>query len=371
MTKRRMATLLSGVVFLGAISWWRLDPSEVTVETSRSPGGGAIISKSTSTSGLSSFGGQTMGTSYTVKCVLPLNVELSIARSAVDEALQKVNRDMSTYVPTSEVSRFNGQKGLVPTQLSEDLMSVLRLSQRVHEQTRGAFDVTVRPLVAAFGFGSAAQVVEPSEQTLLSLRKSVGMHLLKLDFDAGTAQKLSPDVQIDLGAVAKGFGVDQAAAALESLATEQYMVEVGGEIRVRGEKSPGAPWTLGIEEPTPDKRRLHGTLTLSARGGALATSGDYRNFRVAGEQTFSHTLDPRTGRPTPRRTALVSVVRPTAAEADALATGLGVLAPEEAISLSNEHGWAVYLLTHQRGGGFASSSSAAFEALEFRLVAEH
>jgi thiamine biosynthesis lipoprotein len=169
---------------------------------------------------------------------------------------------------------------------------------------------------------------------------------------------------VDLSAVAKGFGVDQVAASLESEGIDSYLVEVGGEVRVRGRATAERLWRLGIERPVPEERSVLGTLELAE--AALATSGDYRNFRRTESGTISHTLDPRTGRPVARKTASVSVVRPTAAEADALATALCVLPHTEAIELATEKGWAVLLLIHTAEGAFESLSSPAWRRLAWR-----
>jgi thiamine biosynthesis lipoprotein len=202
------------------------------------------------------------------------------------------------------------------------------------------------------------------------------MNLLEIRPDESSIQKLHDGVELDLGGNAKGFGVDLVALALEKLEITDYMIEVGGEIRIRGKKNDGSPWKLAIEEPSPEARKLHATLSLPPEGAALATSGDYRNFRKVGGRLVSHTFDPRTLEPTPRRTASVSVVRPTAAEADALATALSVLSPTEAIELANEQGWAIYLLVHYTRAAtpgtdqprFVPHASQAFEKISFEPV---
>jgi thiamine biosynthesis lipoprotein len=194
------------------------------------------------------------------------------------------------------------------------------------------------------------------------------MDKLKLDKKEQTLTKTLDGVEVDLSAIAKGYGVDRVALALEKIGIISYMVEVGGEIRVRGLKNEKTPWLLAIEEPVPYERKLHATLNLSETGAALATSGDYRNFRELDGKLVSHTFDPRSGGPVPRRTASVSVVRPTAAEADGLATALSVLEPERAIAVANAHDWAVYMLIHRDGGKFDARMSEAFKRVEWQKV---
>lgn len=369
-----MITLGLGVIALTAISWWRLSdhPAAPPSRPEGAPASPAQIEPTADpdpVSGVVTFGGQTMGTTYTVKYVPPHRGILGMPEAVTESALVAVNESMSTYDPNSEISKFNA---VLPDQrvpLSPEFLEVLVLSQRIHDQSNGAFDITVGPLVNLYGFGAAAQDEPPSERQLKSVSERVGMKWLELDVEARTLEKLREGVELDMGAIAKGYGVDQVARALEKLQITQYMVEVGGEIRIRGKKKDGAPWRLAIESPTRGERRIHATLSLPESGAALATSGDYRNFREIDGKVVSHTFDPRTSRPTPRRTASVSVVRPTAAEADGLATALSVLTPDEAIDLANQHGWAALLLVHSDSGGdFSEKKSRAFEEIDFEMV---
>ncbi len=374
MTRRRLTTLILGVVFLGALSWWKIGAGSVAHPLREQSLPDALVRSGAlapSRGSLVQFAGKTMGTTYRIKYVSVPGAAQRSVQIGVKMALSSVNQAMSTYLATSEVSAFNRGKAGQIFSVSSDLMKVLQLSWRVHHQSQGAFDITVRPLVRAFGFGSDARASLPSEVELLKIRRRVGMKYLKIDPQTGTVQKLVHGVEMDLGAIAKGFGVDQAARVLEELGLLNYMVEVGGEIRVRGRKSTLSPWVLGIEEPSASGRSVHGELILSDSGGALATSGDYRNFHEAGGVLVSHTLDPRTGEPVPRRTASVSVIRESAAEADALATALGVLAPKEAIRLANRREWAVYLLVHDPAGGWFEFSSREFLKLSFKKTALH
>ncbi len=345
-TQYRRAAIVALVLAIIAIGWWRLTPEAAPDVTS--------------------IAGLTMGTTFSVKYTSPGPNADELAASAVRAALDDVVKSMSTWEPDSEISRLNRAEAGVPHALSEAFAEVLGLAIEINSKTAGAFDPTVRPLIGAFGFGSNASEERPGEEELSAIRNRVGIELIEFDRKSMTMTKRIPDVELDFGGIAKGYGVDKVAEALERLGVTNYMVEVGGEIRVRGEKGKGAPWTLAIEEPLRDARHLHAVLKPSAAGGALATSGDYRSFRKVDGQIISHTFDPRSGEPVARRTASVSVIRPTAAEADALATALGVLSPEDALELANREGWAVYLLTHDRNGGFTPWKSRAFEKLDFR-----
>lgn len=367
MTKRRLYSLVAGVAVLASISWWRLSedtpplphrPGELPPQHRSDPRGEAPGEVA-----VGSFSGETMGTTYTIKFVPPHPGVEEVLKAASETALFAVNASMSTYDPKSEISGINTSTLEGPLPVSESLNEVLAVAAQVHEQSEGAFDITVGPLVSAFGFGPEKDAPPPDDETLARLDRSVGMHLLVLDSEARTLQKLSPGTQIDLGGIAKGYGVDKIAEALENLDVESYMVEVGGEIRVKGRKPDDSPWVLAIEEPNPGERRIHGTLSLPDSGAALATSGDYRNFRKIGDRVVSHTFDPRTKRPVKRRTASVSVIRSTAVEADAWATAMTVLPTDRALNIANSRDIPVYLLTHDDRGGFTAHQSESWKTL--------
>lgn len=363
MTKRRLFTLLSGVCVLAILSFYRLGREGSAPEQLRGdePPADARLA-------IETFSGKTMGTTYTVKFVPRSGVVLRKAQLAVETALQSVNQAMSTYDPESEISRINRSTGATPLPISAPFAEVMKISVDVHAATDGAFDVTVGPLVRIYGFGPARVEALPPAEALAAIAENVGLTHVRFDEKTRTVQKLKDGVELDFSGVAKGYGVDRSARALEELGITSYMVEVGGEVRVRGEKKPETPWLLAIEEPLSSERRVHGTLSLPSSGGALATSGDYRNFRNIGGELVSHTFDPRTKRPVPHRTASVSVVRSTAAEADALATAMNVLEPKRALEIANQRGFAVYLLIHKPGGGFEAQKSREFEKLAFERL---
>ncbi len=330
-------------------------PQDLLVEPSFKP-----RTSATKTDPIVAFEGSTMGTTYSVKFVPRIDEMERIVQAKVEATLGEVNATMSTYDESSELSLFNRTKADVPFVASQPLFFVLSLSKAVSTVTEGAFDVTVGPLVQAYGFGAKGSAELPSEERLLELTQHVGMAHLTLDEARRTVTKDNASVEVDLSAIAKGYGVDEVAEALETMGILNYLVEVGGEIRTRGQKPNQKSWTLAIERPDPSTRSVYMTLELDPKGEALATSGDYRNYRKDGERIVSHTMDPRVGRPVPRRTASASVIRPTAAEADALATAFCVLTPEESITLSDRHNYAVLLLVHDEDGGLVPMASRAF-----------
>lgn len=307
------------------------------------------------------FQGPTMGTGYTVKVVAR---DLEEGRhgelaALITERLEEVNSKMSTYQATSELSRFNAWQGGTPFPLSEQTHEVIELALEVARSSGGAFDVTVAPLVEAWGFGPSEEPPESlSEDALAALRDRVGFEKLELVPGQGL-RKLDQRVTFDLNAIAKGYAVDRVAQGLLQEGFTDFMVEVGGEVRTAGHNASGAPWRIGIEAPQAGRHALHSVVSLS--GFSLATSGDYRNYYEVDGQRFSHTIDPRTGRPVEHAGASVSVIASECAVADAWATALLALGPEEGYELALEEGLPALFLIYQPDGGVSERATPGFE----------
>ena len=310
------------------------------------------------------LGGETMGTTWSVKVVLDrpaAEAEHATVELAILGVLELVDRTMSTYRDDSDVSRLNRAGPGVPVVVPAPLLEVLSLSQRVSAETDGAFDVTVGPLVAAWGFGPDGRPpAPPSDAMLEELRSSIGAHLLEIDEVSSTVTKARAEVAVDLNAVAPGWAVDRIATELERLGYRRHLIDVGGEIRASGLNADDTPWRIAIERPQLGRAAQRVVPLLDA---ALATSGDYRNFYVHDGQRYSHELDPRTLRPVAHAVASVTVIHPSAAEADALATALIVLGEEAALELAERRNLPVLLLVYQDAGGIEERASRAMRAL--------
>lgn len=309
--------------------------------------------------------GLTMGTTYTVM----IQGVLTPARSAelrdtIEARLETVNRLMSTYDSSSELSRFNRHDSEEPFAVSPQTLEVFQVARRVSERSGGAFDVTVGPLVDAWGFGPPGRpATPPDDEEIERLRERVGYERIVIDAAAGTLAKTHRRTVADLSAVAKGYGVDQVAEALDGLGFTAFMVEVGGEIRARGRKADGSPWRAGIEAPDAQVRSAYRAVALVDM--AVATSGDYRSYYETDGVRYAHILDPRTGRPARHAGASVSVLHERAAVADAWATALSVLGPEQGWQLAEREGVAAYFLTRV-GDGLEARATSAFERLTRR-----
>jgi thiamine biosynthesis lipoprotein len=307
------------------------------------------------------FEGQALGTDFVVRIAgtaLDEAGEQAVA-AAVAEELTEVDRLMSTWKADSELSRLNRAEVGVPFALSGETRAVLDHAAAIAEASGGALDVTVGPLVRAWGFGAGAAASPPSAEDLESLRAVVGWRKLLLD-DAGATRTVE-GLTVDLSAIAKGWAVDEVSRRLTALGHPEHMVEVGGEVRAHGRNAAGQPWRIAIEQPDALRRSPHAVVALD--GLAMATSGDYRSYREVDGQRISHTIDPRTGRPATHRLASVTVLAPTCVEADGWATALMALGPEEGLRLAEEQGLAAYFLV-RTDEGFAGRPTPSFPTTE-------
>ena len=306
------------------------------------------------------FHGETMGSLYTLKIAGERSrVALEAARMAVHDALTAVDLAMSTHRPDSELSRFNRTTD-ASVVLSPPLWEVFRLAQSISARTRGAFDITVAPLVDAWGFGPSRRERIVPDAEVRALEARVGWQKLALDAQSRTIRKTHPGVRADLSGIAKGYGVDRAAAALDGLGIGNYMIEAGGEVRVRGHNAAGAPWQIAIEQPDAVPQRPRVVVPL--RDSAIATSGDYRIYFERDGERYCHEIDPATGCPIRTGIASVSVVAAECATADALGK-LIVLGIDDAYALAVAQQLAVHFIVRGPGGHLRDVATPAFAAL--------
>ncbi len=327
-------------------------------ETSSAPTGAELVRLS----------GATMGTTWSAALVADRTREPELARE-LQEVLDRVDARMSTYRPDSEVSRFSalplGPDGTASLEVSDETAAVVRLALEVAERSGGAFDPTVGPLVRLWGFGpDPAPDGAPPPQELAAARDRVGWRALRVE--GNRLVKTREGLELDLSAVAKGHAVDAALDRMAELGVSDALVEVGGEVGARGLRPGGVPWRVGIDLPREGSlpgQALQLVVPLSDR--ALATSGDYRNFRIVEGRRVGHEIDPRSGLPVGHDLASVSVVAPSCALADALATACFVLGPEEGMALVLDWDDVEALLVRRTEEGFVVERSPGFpEPLE-------
>ncbi len=300
--------------------------------------------------------GRSMGTTYAIQADCPG----AAPREHIAAVLAEVDGQMSTFDSGSELAAFNRAPRGQPVPISAAVVEVVDAAKAVAEQTGGAFDPTVAPLVALWGFG-AADVPEavPTEAQIQAALGSVGYRKLVSRLDPPSLEKHAP-LTLDLSAIAKGYAVDQLAEVLQAAGCRAYLIELGGELRVAGTSPGGGPWRLGVESPAGEG---HLAPAIVLRRGAVATSGDYRQYRERGGVRISHLIDPRTGRPVAHRLASVTVVAETTLFADAYATALMVLGEDAGLRFAEQNGLAALFVvrTNRLQGKLSPAAGDGFE----------
>jgi thiamine biosynthesis lipoprotein len=299
--------------------------------------------------------GKTMGTYYSVK-VVGTDVDQESLKIQIDELLKEVNNVFSTYIDTSELSLLNKNRSMSSVKITPVLAEVLKLSKSIYNESRGAFDVTVGPLVNLWGFGPDKKRKKPSSELISKTLNSVGSK--HFEISNNTVTKSKNNIYIDLSAIAKGQGVDDVSLILSSLGYKAFLVEIGGEVRAKGHKPDGSIWRIGIEKPS-EKLGQAIQKVIELDNMSIATSGGYRNYLKYGDKIFSHTIDPKTGNPVNHKLVSVSVLNPSCAVADAWATAFMVLGVEKGLEIANRLGLKAYFLV-KVDKGFKELQSSKF-----------
>ena len=304
--------------------------------------------------------GPTMGTTYTVKVAAPpTSLDSAQLRATIDDVLAHIDQSMSGYRPDSEVARFNASAATQWYEVSPDLAALVQAALEISEKSGGAFDITVAPLVAAWGFGPGGEPqVLPSAEQLAQIDASVGYRKLHVRLEPPALRKDVAELSIDLNGIAPGYAVDRLADRLHALHAENFMIDIGGEIRARGRNARGAPWHIGVERPVDTQRAPYAGIWLD--GASVSTSGEYRDYYERDGRRYSHTIDPRTARPIDRAPGSVVVIAASTALADGWATALNVLGPQAGLELAAKEHMPV-LFIERAGDGWRSQSTPEFE----------
>lgn len=309
--------------------------------------------------------GMTMGTTFNVVAVDPAK---SVGKAELDAAIQaslaEVNRQMSNWDPASEISRFNARRSTGATPVSAELAQVIAAAGQVHAASDGRFDITVGPLIDAWGFGAAdARGTAPDEARIAAALEICGQDRT-LRLENGQLRKSAPGVEIYLSAIGKGYGVDRVARAVESLGIREYMVEIGGDLYTSGRNPEGRPWQIGVETPDAGGRSVLKVVETSGLG--MATSGDYRNYFEQDGVRYSHLIDPQSGRPITHATTSATVLTENAMLADAWATAMLVLGRERGLEIAERLDLAALFVERGTGTGapFVITQSSRFAALQ-------
>lgn len=310
--------------------------------------------------GVHALAGRSMGTQWSVKLVADAAALPELERG-IQARLDEVVAQMSTWETDSDLSRYNrAEPGTVQT-LPAGFHAVLDAALKLAADSGGAYDPTVGPLVNLWGFGpDGARDAAPSDEAIAQAQARVGWQRVGFDPIARTATQTG-GTYLDFSSIAKGYGVDRVAEWLSERGIAAFLVEVGGELYGRGRKPDGSAWRIAVERPSGDARDDDGAAVLALDGYAIATSGDYRRYFDHDGRRYSHTVDPRSGRPVTHALASVSVLHPQCMQADGLATVLAVLGPQAGMAYANRRQLAAMFVLHD-GDGFLTRMTPAFIA---------
>lgn len=306
------------------------------------------------------FSGQAQGTTYHITYLSP---EGANYQKEMESILEEIDRSLSLYRPGSLINQFNsGERGV---HMDRYFKEVVKKGQQVSERSGGAFDMTVKPLVDAWGFGRERHSKVPDSDRIAALLPMVGYRLLEIKGDS--LIKKHPGVLIDANGIAQGYTLDVLADFVEERKIKNYLIELGGEIRVRGGNEEGRSWRIGIEAPPgpgSDAEPLSRLISVSGKG--LSTSGNYRRYFESGGKHYAHTIDPRNGYPTQNNIISVTVVAPDCITADAWDNALMVLGLPAAFELlQKQDELEAFFIYYDENRQIADTSTIGFK--EFYL----
>lgn len=310
--------------------------------------------------------GPTMGTTWTVKLVVPPDADAGELERGIQHEVDRVVAQMSTYEADSDLSRFNRAPAGTWQVLPPEFFGVLDHALALARDSGGAYDPTVGPLVDLWGFGAGRREhAIPAAADIAAARARLGWDRIRLDGEQRRA--LQPGgVSVDLSAIAKGFGTDQVARYLDRSGVPDYLVDISGELRAHGSRPRGEPWVVAIEKPGAAAGAVERSdqvwRVLALKDRAIATSGDYRHFFEDAGRSYSHHIDPRTGWPVEHRIASVTTVATDCMQADATGTTVMVLGPDAGLAFAERRGLAVLVLVHD-GDRLVERMTPAFAAL--------
>lgn len=306
--------------------------SKMSIDLAKAPLGPLPLIRQT-------LSGDTMGTRYSAVFYMPFGINVAALSAAVFAAVDRVDRQMSSWKAASDLNRLNSAALATWVDIPRELLTVLEASLQIECVTNGAFDIGVGRHVEAWGFGTARQTVGRNQTPVTSGEPrhaaSAGLELSRRE---GRARRTAP-ITLDLSGIAKGFGVDEMARVMDAFGIPSWLVGIDGEMRAKGAKPDGSMWAVAHERPDRHVREVMGVLEL--RDMAVATSGNYRHFREVDGRTVSHTINPRTGAPLQNEVASVSVLAPRCMTADAWATALMVMGVEAGLDAAQAQGFDV------------------------------
>lgn len=314
---------------------------------------------------LNSIRGFTQGTTYTISYASDPDVPTGRVQAAAQQTLDEIDQELSNYREDSGIEAFNAAAATDRLEVPPSLVELVEIANRVNRQSDGCYDLTVRPLFNLWGFGDEFRV--PGDDEIAAVMAVVGMDKLTVE-DQSHLSKQTPALAVDVSSIAQGYTTAQLAQALEAMGIEDYLVEVGGELLVKGGKPDGEPWRVAIERPLPGEREIQKVVAIEPGGPvSVVTSGTYRHYYDQNNRRYSHILDARTGEPVTHDLLSATVIHPDPTLADAWSTALLCMGTEAALAAAEKENLAV-LLIEDAEGSLREVVSPAFASERWRLL---
>lgn len=320
------------------------------------------LSACTKTPELTHLEGFSQGTTYHFTFDLKNKSELPTIEQEIATELTRLDKEISNYRDDSTIEKFNAQPSTEPQEITEEIVNLIEIARHVSKASNGCYDLTIKPLFDLWGFKKDTFHL-PSDEELQQTRALVDMNKLET-LDKNHIRKMIPTLRVDLSSIGQGYSVGRITNILESHHIENYLVEIGGELKARGKKTDGSSWRVAVEKPLANQRKLEKIAVFdSGNGFALTPSGTYRHYFDNDGKRYSHILDAHTGKPVEHNTLATVVLDPDPTIADAWDTALLCMGSEEGIKVANENGIAV-LFIDQVGEALVEKNSRAFDALK-------
>lgn len=313
---------------------------------------------------LSKIEGFAQGTTYHLTFVLPADstAELATIETAVNDEFARMDKSLSNYRDDSIIETFNAQQTTDAVAVDAELVALVEEARKVHRASHGCYDLTVKPLFDLWGFKKDV-FSPPSDADLAQTMALIGLDNLET-IDSTHLRKKIPNLRIDVSSIGQGYAVGQIVKVLEQYGVQEYLVEIGGELKVKGKKPDGEAWRIALEKPLPNERKMHKIVSFDTGAPlSLMASGTYRHFFDSNGKRYSHILDARSGKPVEHNTVSVAILHENPTIADAWSTALLCLGTGEGLKVANDNQLAV-LFVDQQGDELIEAQSDAMKSMK-------
>lgn len=313
---------------------------------------------------LTKIEGYAQGTTYHLTFVLPTDstTEIGAIEKAVNDELERMDKSLSNYRDDSIIEEFNAQQTTDAVAVDPELVTLVEEARKIHRASHGCYDLTIKPLFDLWGFKNDV-FSPPSDADLAQTMAVIGLDNLET-VDATHLRKHIPNLRIDVSSIGQGYAVERMVKILEQYGVSNYLVEIGGELKVQGKKPNDEAWQIALEKPLPNERKMHKIVSFdSGESMSLISSGTYRHFFDDNGKRYSHILDARSGKPVEHNTVSVTILHPDATLGDAWSTAFSCLGSSEGLKVANEHNLAV-LFIDQNGDELIESQSKAMDEIK-------